>query len=262
MDIPRRNQMQQWCEAERAIQDAVQAVENMAADPRLTSAQILLGQARGLVADYVDGVDSPAPRVAAESPDTPDVEELFAALRPLIAGSAVTDAALRNVCDGLRDADFWAVPLNDTTDKPLPDEPPFERLLPEDVPPLLTRVIQAHDKAVLAMKAIPLMAPGSTARYLAARDEFDVAISALGDRMREPVSGSASSAPNNPCAHLSCVHEWQTPAEAGLQLRRFCPKCYASDVEASSAAMNTTLPEDVAMCPSCKAARPRNHLCD
>lgn len=55
--IPRRNQMQQWCEAERQIYDAVQAVEIMGADVRLTDAVILLGAACDRVADFVDGVE-------------------------------------------------------------------------------------------------------------------------------------------------------------------------------------------------------------
>lgn len=56
-DIPRRIQMQQWCEAERKIYDAMQAVEAMAADVRLTDAVVLLGAARDRVADFVDGVE-------------------------------------------------------------------------------------------------------------------------------------------------------------------------------------------------------------
>jgi hypothetical protein len=55
-DFPRRNQVQKWVPAERAISDAVQAVEVMGADVRLTDAVILLGRAQGRVADFVDGV--------------------------------------------------------------------------------------------------------------------------------------------------------------------------------------------------------------
>ena len=61
MTIPRRNQMQQWCEAERAIFDAIQAVERMAADERLTDAVILLGKAQNRVADFVDNVVGETP---------------------------------------------------------------------------------------------------------------------------------------------------------------------------------------------------------
>jgi hypothetical protein len=54
--IPRRAFMPEWCAAERAIFDAVQLVEQMGADVRLTDAVILLGKARERVADYIDGV--------------------------------------------------------------------------------------------------------------------------------------------------------------------------------------------------------------
>jgi len=56
-DFPRRIQMQQWCEAERQIYEAMQAVERMAADVRLTDAVVLLGAARDRVADFVDGIE-------------------------------------------------------------------------------------------------------------------------------------------------------------------------------------------------------------
>ena len=55
--FPRRINMDKWTPAERAIYDAVQAVEAAGADVRLTRAVILLQQAREQVADYVDGVD-------------------------------------------------------------------------------------------------------------------------------------------------------------------------------------------------------------
>jgi hypothetical protein len=54
-DIPRRAQMQQWVAAERAIYDAMRAVEAMPADVRLTKGVTLLGDAMSAVADYVDG---------------------------------------------------------------------------------------------------------------------------------------------------------------------------------------------------------------
>jgi hypothetical protein len=54
-EIPRRIRMDQWTAAERAIYDAVQAVEALAADVRLTDAVVLLQAARDSVADYVDG---------------------------------------------------------------------------------------------------------------------------------------------------------------------------------------------------------------
>lgn len=54
-EIPRRNRMDQWTPAERAIFDAVQAVEAVGADVRLTDAVVLLLAARDSVADYIDG---------------------------------------------------------------------------------------------------------------------------------------------------------------------------------------------------------------
>ena len=55
-DIPRRARIDRWVPAEQAIQDAVEAVEALPADERLTKAVTLLGEARHAVADYVDGV--------------------------------------------------------------------------------------------------------------------------------------------------------------------------------------------------------------
>lgn len=57
-EIPRRAKVYEWCDAERAIQGAIDAVEAMAADVRLTDAVVLLGRARERVADFVDGVVS------------------------------------------------------------------------------------------------------------------------------------------------------------------------------------------------------------
>lgn len=52
--IPRRIDTRRWVPAERAIQDAVDSVERMPGDSRLTDAVILLSKARDAVADYVD----------------------------------------------------------------------------------------------------------------------------------------------------------------------------------------------------------------
>ena len=54
-DLPRRIRMDLWTPAERAIYDAVQAVEAMPADVQLTDAVNLLTQAQRKVADFVDG---------------------------------------------------------------------------------------------------------------------------------------------------------------------------------------------------------------
>lgn len=56
-EIPRRNRLDQNTPAELAIRAAVDAVEALPADVRLTGAVVLLQQARELVADYVDGVE-------------------------------------------------------------------------------------------------------------------------------------------------------------------------------------------------------------
>lgn len=53
---PRRIRIDLFTPAEKAIWDAVQAVEAAGCDVRLTNAVILLGKARDLVADFVDGV--------------------------------------------------------------------------------------------------------------------------------------------------------------------------------------------------------------
>lgn len=55
-DFPRRNRLDKMVPAELKIRDAICGVEDMPADVRLTNAQILLGRAQDLVADYVDGL--------------------------------------------------------------------------------------------------------------------------------------------------------------------------------------------------------------
>lgn len=54
--IPRRAHVEQWCPAEHAIAAAIDEVEKMGADIRLTEAVILLGHAQSRVGDFVDGV--------------------------------------------------------------------------------------------------------------------------------------------------------------------------------------------------------------
>lgn len=58
-EIPRRCCLNKLVPAEKAILDAMQAVEAMPADVRLTDAVILLGQAKDRVADFVDSLPSP-----------------------------------------------------------------------------------------------------------------------------------------------------------------------------------------------------------
>lgn len=53
-DASRRNHMEYWCPAERAIYEASLEVEKMPAHVRLTDAVVLLSQARDAVADFVD----------------------------------------------------------------------------------------------------------------------------------------------------------------------------------------------------------------
>ncbi len=55
-EIPRRIRLDQMTTAELAIFNAVQLVEEMGADVRLTNAVNLLARAREQVADFVDGI--------------------------------------------------------------------------------------------------------------------------------------------------------------------------------------------------------------
>lgn len=54
--MSRRNDLQKMTVAEKTITEAVWEIEKMGADERLTKAQTLLGEARDLVADVVEGV--------------------------------------------------------------------------------------------------------------------------------------------------------------------------------------------------------------
>lgn len=56
-EIPRRSRIDLLVPAEKAIYDAMQEVEKLAADMRLTEAIILLDKARAKVADFVDGIN-------------------------------------------------------------------------------------------------------------------------------------------------------------------------------------------------------------
>lgn len=55
--VPRRNRLDLCTPAEMAIYNAVQEVEKLAADVRLTDAVTLLQQAREKVADFIDDVN-------------------------------------------------------------------------------------------------------------------------------------------------------------------------------------------------------------
>ena len=52
--IPRRNRVDLYTPAEKAIFDAIDAVESLGADTRLTDAVNLLGDAKSKVADYIE----------------------------------------------------------------------------------------------------------------------------------------------------------------------------------------------------------------
>lgn len=58
-DIPRRIRIDRLTPAERAIYDALIAVEAVGAHPLLTEAVVLLQEARSKVADYVDTIEIP-----------------------------------------------------------------------------------------------------------------------------------------------------------------------------------------------------------
>lgn len=60
---PRRIQWEKLTPAERSICAAMEVVEEVGADPRLTDAVVLLQQARDKVADYVDGIESQGHKV-------------------------------------------------------------------------------------------------------------------------------------------------------------------------------------------------------
>ncbi len=56
--FPRRNRIDHLTTPERAIRDALLAVERQGAHPLLTDASNLLQQAKDKVADYVESADS------------------------------------------------------------------------------------------------------------------------------------------------------------------------------------------------------------
>lgn len=68
-------QVNEWCRAEAAIAAAVDEVEAMAADVRLTEAVVLLGRAKDRVADFVDGVRE-SPHLREHASHVPDVERI------------------------------------------------------------------------------------------------------------------------------------------------------------------------------------------
>jgi len=69
--VPRRDRLDLNCDAETMIRSVMLAVEHLGADPLLTDAIVLLGQARNKVADFVERCDvcDGARRVKSSSPD-------------------------------------------------------------------------------------------------------------------------------------------------------------------------------------------------
>ncbi len=53
-EIPRRNRLDLNTPAEKAISDAIQEIEKLPPDVRLTKAVVLLAAAKDLVSDFVD----------------------------------------------------------------------------------------------------------------------------------------------------------------------------------------------------------------
>lgn len=54
-DIPRRSRTDLWIPAEKAINDALQAVEALGAHPQLTDVVCMLSDAQRKIADWHDG---------------------------------------------------------------------------------------------------------------------------------------------------------------------------------------------------------------
>jgi len=54
-EIPRRNRLDLNTPAEKAIYDAIQEVEKAGADPKLTDVVVMLGKAKDLLSDFIDG---------------------------------------------------------------------------------------------------------------------------------------------------------------------------------------------------------------
>lgn len=77
MGIPRRNCIDKMVPAELAITNVIRQIETMGADVRLTEAQILLGQARDKVADYVDDMRGRG-GITFTGGGEPDVTQFFA----------------------------------------------------------------------------------------------------------------------------------------------------------------------------------------
>ena len=91
-EIPRRIRIDLFTPAEKAIYDAVQAVEAAGCDVRLTNAVVLLSDARAWVADFVDGVppEDHYPRPAPANPGD-DAGDLVHAVRAVWLSARTND---------------------------------------------------------------------------------------------------------------------------------------------------------------------------
>lgn len=67
-EIPRRIRQDLWIKQEKLIFNAMQEVEKMPADTRLTDAVILLSQAQEKVADFIDSEEGELWRIKNAKP--------------------------------------------------------------------------------------------------------------------------------------------------------------------------------------------------
>lgn len=67
-EISRRHCMWLWTKEEKAIHDAVQAVEKLPADVRLTNAVVLLGQAQDAVNEFMESEEGKQYLLSQETP--------------------------------------------------------------------------------------------------------------------------------------------------------------------------------------------------
>lgn len=78
--FPRRIRVDLMTSAERAVRDAVEAVEAVGAHPRLTDAVVLLSDVQNAVADGVEALGLTQPASASRTPAAPLSEEREVAL--------------------------------------------------------------------------------------------------------------------------------------------------------------------------------------
>lgn len=111
--FPTRNDLRHWTRAERAIQDATDAVELAGASLALTDAVILLGKARDRVADHAEGRGNEPPAHRATSAPDRVTSEPIAPIAPPV----------RRVVDAFSasEARVWATTLlvrHNATERP------------------------------------------------------------------------------------------------------------------------------------------------